>query len=261
MFGGKNNIRKNRLLIPMILGLFLISGCAQDTSVEISAITETDMFGSLCGAIDTSDWSASVYNAVYFGNACWINPGRQINVRIDTVSMNGTLPIRLYNSGTGAQTFNAVINNPFLVTPDSITLLPDEFQDISLQITLSSVMPVDYYDTLKRTSTEDLIAVPAHAFFEKENTSGPVHFIFYPAFPNPSGDFMIFHYRLPSSGSMRLYITNTSGHTMLVLNESIRTAGYFSDTLKIDEEAIDPGLYRVFLEFGKIKTFGDIRID
>ena len=252
---------KSIVIISLVMFVALIQGCSSEDSISINGITDTDSAGRFIGAIDTMDWSASIYGNVHFGNTFWINPGFQINIRIDTVSLTGVCAVRIYNSGTSPQTFKAAIKYPFSVAPDSIMLLPREYQDLVVTITLSSAFPNDYYDSLKITTAEGLISIPAHAYFLSENSSGPAQFVFFPAYPNPSGNIMIFQYRLPSSGSTRLYIKNKSGNTILFVNELLRTAGTFSDTLIIDKEKTEPGMYRAYLEFGRYKAHGDIYIN
>ena len=72
-------------------------------------------------------------------------------------------------------------------------------------------------------------------------------------YPNPTNDYLIIDYALPSAKNVSIHLYNYSGSELLLIPQGIKTTGKHS--LKLETATLPPGIYMVKFEIGTDTVF------
>ncbi len=249
----------------VILCLLLLAGCKllNNPDLNISGITETDANGQFSGEIDQKDWSASVYDHIYFGPNIWISPIHEILFNTDHIQDSLSKSITVYNFSANELQLQTAVSLPFTINP----------ADLSLSTKSLNTFTVSYIadDTLHKSGTlkinsnsGDDLTIPLRAAY-KEPVIVPADTLlntFYPAYPNPANGSITFRFCLEKSEQVSLYLRDESNLVIKrLLNNEIKPAGCHTVIWNPDNDGISAGFYRVFIKTNSLSATGDVKIE
>ncbi|MBN1408466.1 MAG: hypothetical protein JW956_11785 [Calditrichaceae bacterium] len=263
---------KNLIKSFLIFTLFCIS-CSDPSYTydidDLKGISQTNSSGEFVGELDYSDWSSCSYNGIYQGdNFLILNYKDSLQFCSDTSSLDTVKFVRFKNISSNLITIITEIDTPFSCKPDTLFLLPQMVQSITITFSTQFDTTKSVIDTLTmRTSNNERIDVECVGLIEGSEIAQvavPEEVVFYPAYPNPASDNCTLKFSIPQQTWVELKIIDENGH----VKRTLATGTYQPGIYKIDWDLrtstyirFASDLYRAFLKAGDVEIYGDIQIE
>ena len=264
------------ILIPGIMFFLIMFGCQDQNTTntelfEFSGITQTDMYGNVIGSPDTNDWTSdkNPYANTYIGKSITV---WRTGVRINCFEVESTYSdiLIITNISDELVQINSSIESPFLCSPVQTTLSTNEMCTLNVSLTPHDTTTVS--GTLSvYSSVEDTVQIPAiggvNLAILIENY--PIHYTFYPAYPNPASNRILFIFAITSHNVHDVYlrVVNTDESITKTLVNDTMNFGIKRIQWDLKDDSgnrVAPGIYRTMIEINQNQTRfsgeGDIQI-
>lgn len=256
-----------RHLINLFFGLFLFFlSCGQSTEpdIHISSITETDEAGNFVGNIDTTDWSPSSYDNVYFGKNIWIYPNEIILFSPDSIGQILSKDISIFSFSDSKVDIYSSVSSPFSCVPETLTLDKNQLSKLSIKY-LTNDSATHYGNLIIKSSDGDNYENIIQTTYKSEGggdiVTSPLTYKILPAYPNPAIHVINFKFTIPKTDKVSLIIKDNSNNIIKkVLQDKVLSAGSHLVQWDFSTDNISSGFYRVIFKSGDFSESGDIKI-
>jgi hypothetical protein len=239
---------------------------SENTSLDLSKITETDGSGQFIGSIDTTDWDRSFYSCIRFYNSFWVGKpcyGDTLFYSARNVGDKDVSTFSVFNYGESDLTITTTLLPPFSTTFIPTTIPAKHKYSAQIDFTLPDTVTDAYINrAVLHCSNGDSIVFLLKAVripSSGQRFSGYVPFVsgLRPAFPNPSSGLITFDFITPQVGQTKLTIVDDKERVVAILTDSIYSNGFYRISWRAE---VANGYYRTIFQSGNYYSKGDFCI-